>query len=154
VVDKIKNAPRRVMSFVDGHAGLFIYPPGSDVVSLSGVLGEEGAEGEIKGRDEDFSLDDSLSQLESAVSYLLVDFAELTSKVQVSFEKNKVFLRMRHVKVNIQAPRFVRVLGSLPASLGACCIAHITGRPVRVLEEKGEGRWQSVIFEVGEQRLG
>ena len=31
---EIVNAPKRIISNVDGHPGLFIYPPGSDVVAV------------------------------------------------------------------------------------------------------------------------
>lgn len=45
-VREIADAPKRVISNVDGHPGLFIYPPGSDVLAVSGVAGEEVSEEE------------------------------------------------------------------------------------------------------------
>ncbi len=147
-VSKIIDAPKRVISNIDGHAGLFIYPPGSDVIAVSGIVEEETIE-EVK-ENKDFSLENFLSQLENAISYCIVDFAEFASRAQVNFEKNKVFLRMRNVKLRVEAPRFTKVLGSVPASLAACCIAAITKMPVKIVEEKEEGRWVRVVFEVGE----
>jgi len=136
---EIVNAPKRIISSVNGHPGLFIYPPGSDVVALSGVTGEEiSEEGEREGK------------VENGISHLIVDFAELASKVQVSFEGNRVFLRMRNIKLRVEAPRFTRVLGSPPASIAACVIAQVTKMPVKVVEEKEEGKWVRVVFEVGE----
>jgi len=146
--NRIVDAPKRIISNVNGHPGLFIYPPGSDVVALSGVVEETmGEEREKEGKE--FSLEDFLPQLENAISYLIVDFAELASRVQVSFEKNKALLRMKNIKLNVEAPRFTRVLGSPPASLAACVIAQITRMPVKVVEEKGEGKWVRVVLEVG-----
>jgi len=150
-LSKITDVPKRIISNIDGHPGLFIYPPGSDVVALSGVVrvaGEETLEKEEKRND--FSLEDFLPQLENAISYLLIDFSELVSKIQVDFEKNKVFLRMKNVKLNVEAPRFTRVLGSPPASLAACCIAGITKMPVKIVEEGREKKWVKIVFKVGE----
>jgi len=147
-LSEIIDVPKRIICNVDGHPGLFIYPPGSDVVAVAGVAGVETLEEEKKGND--FSLQDFLPQLENAISYLIVDFSELASKVQVDFEENKVFLRIKNVKLNVDAPRFTKVLGSPPASLAACTIAGITKMPVKIIEEKEERKWVRVVFEVGE----
>lgn len=149
-VDEIVDAPKRVISNVDGHPGLFIYPPGSDVVALSGVVGEEGEKTEGIKEGKNFSLEDFLPQLENTIGYCLVDFSELVSKIQVNFEKNKVFLGMKNIKLDVEAPRFTRVLGSVPASLAACCIAQVTRMPVKIVEERREGKWVRVVLEVGE----
>ena len=90
-----------------------------------------------------------MPQLENAISYLIVDFSELASKVQVDFEENKVFLRIKNVKLDVEAPRFTKVLGSPSASLAACTIAGITKMPVKIIEEKEERKWVRVVFEVG-----
>ena len=55
---------------------------------------------------------------------------------------------MRNVKLDVEAPRFTKVLGSVPTSLAACCIAQVTKRPVRVVEEKQEGKWVRAVFKV------
>ena len=153
--EKIKNAPRRIISTIDGYPGLFIYPPGSDVVALSGVVEEkeEREEGsyleDVKQDGKDFSFENFLPQLENAIDYLLVDFSELASKVLVGFEKNRVFLQAKNIKLDVDAPRFTRVLGSPAVSLAACVIAQVTKMPVKVAEEKGEGKWIRAVFEVG-----
>lgn len=146
---KIADTPKRIISNIDGHSGLFIYPPGSDVVVLSGVAGERETKIEEEKENKDFFLNDFLPQLENAISYLLVDFSEFCSKVQIGFKENRAILRMRNVKLNIEVPRFTKVLGSLPASLAACAIAQITRTPVKIIEEKQEGKWVRVVFEVG-----
>ena len=149
-ISKVIDAPKRVISNVDGHPGLFIYPPGSDVMGLSGVVGEgreETGTGNVR-ENKAFSLEDFLPRLENAINYLLVDFAELCSKVQISFEKNMVVLRMRNVKLNVEAPRSTKVLGSPPASLAACLITQITKKFVRILEEKQEEKWVRAVFKV------
>ncbi|HDN84789.1 MAG TPA: hypothetical protein ENG47_03420 [Candidatus Aerophobetes bacterium] len=148
-IREIVYAPKRVISNVDGHAGLFIYPPGSDVVVLSGaVAGQEDKTEQI--REGKVSLEDFLPQLENTISYCLVDFSEFASKIRVNFDKNKIFLGIKNVKIDVEAPRFTRVLGSPPASLAACCIAQVTRMPVRIIEEKKEGKWVRVVLDVGE----
>jgi|GEM_PF-610200 len=149
---EIVNAPKRIISNVDGHPGLFIYPPGSDVVALSGVGRDENIEEreEVKENGKP-SLDDFLPQVENGISYCIVDFAELASKVQVNFEENKVFLGMKNVKIEVEAPRFTRVLGSIPTSLAACVVAGVSKMPVKIVEEKREGKWLRAVLEVGRE---
>ena len=149
-INKITDVPKRIISSVNGHPGLFIYPPGSDVVATSGIIEEEKEEVENKG----LSLENFLPRLENVIGYLLVDFSEFTSKVQVNFEKNKVFLRAKNIKFNIDAPRFTRVLGSPAASLAACAICQLSKMPVKILEEKREGKWIKAVFEIKEKING
>lgn len=149
---EIVNAPKRIISNVDGHPGLFIYPPGSDVVTLSRVGRDESIDGgEQIDRNEKPSLEDFLPEMENGISYCLVDFAELVSKVQVNLEKNKVFLGMKNVKIEVEAPRFSRVLGSIPTSLAACVVAGVSKMPVKIMEEKREGKWLRAVLEVGSE---
>lgn len=147
---EIVNAPKRIISNLDGHAGLFIYPPGTDVVALSGVGRDENIEErEETDGNKERSMDDFLPEVENGISYCLVDFAELVSKVQVNFEENKVFLGMKNVKIEVEAPRFSRVLGSIPTSLAACVIAKVSKMPVKIVEERREGKWLRAVLEVG-----
>jgi len=150
-VEEIMSAPKRMISYVGGVPALFIYPPGSDVVALSKVAEETAEEKQKRKREsgKDFALENFLPELESAINYCLVDFTEFSSKVQVSFAKNKVLLRMKNPKIEIEAPRFTRVLGSPPVSLVACCIAKISKMPVKILEERVERNWRVAVFEVG-----
>ncbi len=149
-LDQIVNAPKRIISNVDGHPGLFIYPPGSDVVALSGVSRDGNiGEGERIDGNEKRSLDDFLPEVENGISYCLVDFTELVSKVQVNFEKNKIFLGMKNVKVEVEAPRFSRILGSIPTSLAACVVAGVCKMPVKIVQERQEGKWLRAVLEVG-----
>ena len=151
-LSEIVNAPKRIISNVDGRPGLFIYPPGSDVLVLSGVAKDESIdEGEQIDGNEKPPLEDFLPEVENGISYCLVDFAELASKVQVNFEENKVFLGMKNVKVEVEAPRFSRVLGSVPASLAACVIAKVSRMPVKIVEEKREGKWLRAVLQVGRE---
>jgi len=136
-IEKMTEGPKRILVRVDGHPGLFIYPPGAEVVALSGVVDAE-MDGGTGGE----------AVIENGIGYCLVDFSELASRVQVSLEGDRVFLRLRNVKVQVEAPRFIKVMGSLPSSLAACVIAAVARKPVRVLEEKKEGRWFKAVFEV------
>jgi len=149
---EIINAPKRIISNIDGHAGLFIYPPGADVLVLSGVGRDESIEeGEQINGDGKPSLNNFLPEVENGISYCLVDFAELVSKVQVNLEKNKIFLGMKNIKVEVEAPRFTRVLGSIPTSLAACVVAEISKMPVKIVEERREGKWLRAVLEVGRE---
>jgi len=151
-LNHIVNAPKRIISNVDGHPGLFIYPPGSDVLVLSGVAKDESIEeGEQIDGNEKPSLDDFLPEVENGISYCLVDFAEIASKVQVNLEENKVFLGMKNVKIEVEAPRFTRVLGSVPTSLAACVIAKVSKMPVKIVEERREGKWMRAVLQVGSE---
>ncbi|MBE0479282.1 hypothetical protein IBX65_09260 [Candidatus Aerophobetes bacterium] len=148
-VEKIVRARKRIICEVDGHPGIFIYPPGADVMAVSGVIEEE-SEAEKLGEGKDVSLKTFLPGLENAIGYLLVDFAELASKVEVSFEENRVFLRAKNIKLHVDAPRFIKVLGSPPVSLACCCVAKLTKRWVKVVDEVEEGKWLRAHIEVGE----
>jgi len=137
---EIVNAPKRIISNVDGHPGLFIYPPGSDVAALSGVTGEENREEGMR---------EIEAEVENSISYCIVDFAELASKVRINIEENKIFLAMKNVKIEVEAPRFTRVLGSVPVSLAACVVAKASRMSVRIVVESQEGKWLRAVLEVG-----
>jgi len=40
-VEKLSRFPRRLIASLDGHPGLFVYPPGSDIIMLADIMGEE-----------------------------------------------------------------------------------------------------------------
>jgi len=124
-IAQIQRAPKRVITYVDGNPGLIIYPPGSDLITLSRLNIESGG---------------SLSDIEGILSDILIDFTELVSKVNVTVKNNEVTIQLKEIKVDVKAPRFTRILGSLPFSIAACVIVALTRKPVKVTDEQKKGK--------------
>ena len=154
---EIEKAPRRLITYVNESPGLIIYPPGSEVVRLAGLS-------------EPSDPESALYNIEGNLSYVLLDFAELVSGIRVNIlkpqfiepdkesetEPKKVLksarfqLQLKGVKFQSEAPRFTRVLGSLPLSLAACVAAATTQRPVKILNESRQKRKITALLEIGE----
>lgn len=154
---EIEKAPRRVITHINGSPGLIIYPPGSEVVKLAGLS-------------EASDPQSALYNIESNLSYVLLDFTELVSGVKVNILKAqfiepdkesetefkkalksaRINLELKGVKIQSETPRFTRILGSLPLSIAACVVATATQRPVKILSESRQHRKITALLEVGD----
>jgi hypothetical protein len=132
------SAPRRLITSQGDIQGLFLIPPGNEIVKLADI--EEGGE------------------LEDSLKTALVDFSDLAASVLVAMSDPKKSETAdgnvpaapessesqgsRIIKMNIKGPRltstsefFNSCLGT-PISCVACCVtAAVTAKPVRIVEE-------------------
>lgn len=119
------RAPARVFVKVGGAPGLMVFPPGSEVVRLSG-LGEEAG-------------------LEEALGFVLGGFLEAVHGVKAVREGERVVVEYSGPVVGTGFPRFVAVLGSLPVSVGGSVLASVLKTPVELVEEESSpGRIRAV----------
>jgi hypothetical protein len=119
------RAPTRVFVKVEGEPALMVFPPGSEVVRLSGLGGEAG--------------------VEEALGFVLVDFLEAVHGVKAIREGGRVVVEYSRPVVGTGFPRFVAVLGSLPVSIGGSVLASVLGAPVELVEEESSpGRIRAV----------
>jgi len=120
------RVPTRVFVRVEGEPALMVFPPGSEVVRLSGLGGEAG--------------------LEEALGFVLVDFLEAVHGVKAVREGEKIIVEVSQPVVGTVFPRFVSVLGSLPVSVGGSVLASVLGAPVAFEgEESSPGRVRAVF---------
>jgi hypothetical protein len=116
----------RLIAEWQGEPYLIVLPPGSELVRL-GELPEG---------------------LEAALSEVLVDQTELCESVTTVHRGDCIVLEVRGARGLIGAGRFIRVMGSLEASVAACVAAAILKRPVRVALERDEVRVRTIVLEV------
>lgn len=119
------RAPTRVFVRVEDKPALMVFPPGSEVVRLSGLGVEAG--------------------VEEALVFVLVDFLEAVHGVKAIREGGRVVVEYSRPVVGTGFPRFVAVLGSLPVSVGGSVLASVLGAPVELVEEESSpGRIRAV----------
>ena len=124
----LEKVPLRVLVDVGGSPGLFIFPPGSEVVRLS-LLPED-------------------SGLEDALQFVLVDFLEGVGSVKAIMESDQVVIEVNDPTLRTDFPRFQRVLGSLTTSISGCVLSSVLGKPSLFVEEEISGGRIRSVFRV------
>lgn len=122
------RAPMRVITKVGGSPGLLVFPPGSELIKLSGLSSGSG--------------------LEDALRHVLVDFVEAAESVKAVREGDMVVVDLVKPRLRTDFPRFGRVLGSLVTSIAGCVLASCLEVPVVFDEEEADERRIRVIFRV------
>lgn len=115
-IDAIKKAPLRLVSAAGGEPGLFVLPPGAEVVR-SLEFGEE-------------------PNIEEALRQVLVETTELCSGVKAVEQGDDVIVEMNGIKVETEGPKYKLAMGSIPASLAGCVLAAVKKRGARVVDER------------------
>jgi len=110
------RVPVRVISRVGGVDGLFVFPPGGEVVRLAG-LGEE-------------------SGVEDALVYVLVDYVELVEGVRAVETGDRVVVELVRPRVDTEYTRYKQCLGSLSSSVAGCVLAWVYDVSVVYLGEE------------------
>ncbi len=113
---KVALKPRGVVVEEGGKPYLVFLPPASELVRVEGF-----------------------SDVEAAISEVLVDLTELCKSVKV-VRSGDINIEVKGVRGYVSAERFKRVFGSIEACLAACVAAALSNSPVYVLsevEEKG-----------------
>jgi hypothetical protein len=121
----IKIYPSRAHNSIPG---LMMVSPGSEIVLRSKIGSETG--------------------LEEAMVYVLVDYFEGAESVKVVKEGNNISALIYKPQLRTNSPRFNNLFGSLPVCVLGCVAAHVIKTPVKVVEEKPEGKALRVNFEV------
>jgi len=125
---EVMRAPIRVITDAGGCPGLLIFPPGSELMRLSGISSGSG--------------------LEDALRYVLVDFVEAVESVKAVGEGGRVVVDLVKPRLRTDFPRFRRVLGSLVTSIAGCVLASCLEVPVVFDEEQADGERVRAIFMV------
>jgi hypothetical protein len=126
--DELERIPVRVVNVVGGVPGLMLFPPGSELVRLSGLEVNAG--------------------LEEAVNSVLVDFVEGVESVSVAREGDSLVVEVEGCRLRSDWPRFKRVLGSPAMSIAGCALAYALNRALRFRGEEVEGRRVRGFFTV------
>ena len=116
LVQGLAKAPERFISNFRGVQGLFLLPPGNEIVRLS----------KVKHGDD----------LEDALRFALVEFSDLASSVMLSEEDKSVKIHISKPKLASNSPFFNECLGSLVSCVSSCVVASVKRSPVRIMEEK------------------
>jgi hypothetical protein len=106
----------RVVSRVGGVDGLFVFPPGGEVVRLAGLGEESGAE--------------------DALVYVLVDYVELVEGVRAVETGDRVVVELLRPRVDTEYSRYRECLGSLATSVAGCVLAWVYDASVVYLGEE------------------
>ncbi|MGD0804219.1 MAG: hypothetical protein ABSA11_09120 [Candidatus Bathyarchaeia archaeon] len=128
VVQAASRAPVKMLTESMGVPGLMVFPPGSKILRSSQLDGDAG--------------------LEDAMINVLVDYLEGAESVKVIKEGSRVNVFIKKTRLQTDFSRFNYVLGSITVSVLGCVAAQVLNVPVRVLDERTEGRNLSAIFEV------
>ena len=127
-LDRILDAPVRVITEGAGVRGLMVFPPGSEIVRLS-LLGEE-------------------SGLEDALNYVLVDYLEAVESVKAVESGDRIVVQLDRYRMDTEFPRVKLCLGSISVSTAGCVLAWVTGRPVQFVVEDSSGESVIATFRV------
>jgi len=99
-----------------GIDGVFVFPPGGEVVRLAGLGEESGAE--------------------DALVYVLVDYVELVEGVRAVETGDRVVVELLRPRVDTEYTRYRMCLGSLATSVAGCVLAYVYEAPVVYLGEE------------------
>ena len=127
-LEKVTSAPRRIITDSGGSPGLFVFPPGAELIRNSGI--------------------DRSMGLEAALSFVLVDFVEVVDSVEVLREMDEIEVRLRDPKLNTDFTTYRRVLGSIPTSIAGSILAYSIDSPVRFTGERREEKETIARFRV------
>jgi hypothetical protein len=108
--------------------GVLVYPVGSELTKIP-------------------DLENGLS-IEERLRYILVESANLCSRVTAEETGSRIIVGMKGADLNIQGQKYLESLGSLPSSLAACVIAMSHNKPVTLIEEKKDGDRMVAVFQL------
>lgn len=124
-LDALDDAPRRLLTSVDGEPALMVFPPGSELPRSSEV-----------------------DSLEGVLRELLVERSELCSSVRASTVGDLVVVEVGGVKASAEAPRLEELMGGLHGCVAACATASQMGGKVEFLDERTEDGKSVLRFQV------
>lgn len=122
------SVPRRVFTEAGGVRGVTIFPPGSEVVRLSLLPEEAGAE--------------------DALSRVLVDFIEAVESVKYVRRGAEAVVELSRPRIASEQPRVNGSLGSFSVSVAGCVLAYVLRCPVHFKGEEASGGRVVGYFEV------
>jgi hypothetical protein len=126
LIETMRKAPERFIVNYGAFRGLFLFPPGNEIVKLAGIR---------KGGDPEESL-----------KYGLVEFSDLAGSILSIEDEGLGLLKIQvsRPKLSSDSPYFNECVGSPIACIASCIVATVKGAPVRIVEE---------IFDRGLSRL-
>jgi hypothetical protein len=120
LVQSTTNAPQRFISRFGGIEGLYLYPPGNEIVHLAQVIPE--------------------SDLEQAVHHALIEVSDLASSIVLLEDKESKLIKVQIVKPKLssEAAFFNSILGSPVSCVASCVVAAVRKTPIRLVEETSD----------------
>ena len=119
-IDQIVKAPNRLLVKVGEHYGLQLIPPATELIKTLNLETTEE------------------TNIEDILRTLLVDLTDLAEGVKTISKENTIIVEINGIKLEIEAPNYIEILGSLQASIAATAIATVLKKPVKIIEEKLE----------------
>jgi hypothetical protein len=111
--------PIRLLTGTPNEPGLFVFPPGSEIIRLALLPEDIG--------------------LEDALNYVLVDILEAANNVKLVLEKEEIALEINEPRSMSDFPRVNHSLGSVTVSVAGLVLAQIMGKLIYFdREEKNE----------------
>jgi hypothetical protein len=123
-LNEMRQAPKSLAS--NDQKGLLVYPVGSELTKIPAF--------------------ESRPSMEECLRYVLVESANLCSRVMAEDIGSIMIVGMKDAVLNIQGQKYQESLGSLPSSLAACVIAMVHNKPLTLIEEKREGDRMVAVF--------
>ncbi|MCW4050737.1 MAG: hypothetical protein NWE89_13485 [Candidatus Bathyarchaeota archaeon] len=127
-LDRVMAAPLRVVTEAGGSRGVFVFPPGSEVVRLSMLMEESG--------------------VEDALSYVLVDYLEAVDGLKAVETGGNVVVEITRPLMQTEFPRYNDSMGSLVTSIAGCVVSWVLGKPVEFIGEDVLGDVVTARFRV------
>jgi hypothetical protein len=125
-LNEMRQAPKSLAS--SNQKGMLVYPVGSELTKVP-------------------NFEDGIS-IEERLRYILVESANLCSRVMAEETGSRIIVGMKDADLNIQGQKYLKSLGSLPSSLAACVIAMARRQPVTLIEEKTDGDRMVAVFQL------
>lgn len=128
--NQIKRAPNRLLVKVGEHYGLQLIPPGTELIKTLNLETLEEA------------------NIEDTLRTILVDLTDLAEGVKTVFKNHNIIVEINGIKLEIEAQRYIEVLGTLQASIAATTIATILRKPIKIIQEKREKRKTTLKIQI------
>ena len=117
---QVKNAPQRLIIKTGEHYGLQLIPLGAELLKTLEPLEER--------------------NLEDTLKTMLVDLADIADDVKTAQKDNTIIVEITGTKIEVEAPRYLKTLGTIPSSIAATTVAATLKKPVKIVEETIEKR--------------
>ncbi len=120
LIQNVSRAPERFISRYGGIEGLFLYPPGNEIVRLSKLRHD--------------------SDLEQAVRHSVVELSDLATSVELleDIESKLIRVQITKPRLSSDSPFFNASLGSPVSCVVSCVVAAVTNLPLRMVDEKSD----------------
>jgi len=128
---QIKTAPQRLIIKTGEHYGLQLIPLGAELLKTLEPLEER--------------------NLEDILKTMLIDLADMVDDVKTAQKDNIIIVEISGVKIEVEASKYLKILGTIPSSIAATTIAATLKKPVKIVEETVEKRKVTAKIQILEE---